>query len=426
MTLRQFIGKLHLWLGLGSGLIVFIVAITGCLYVFEEELLDVFDRDVRFVEPVAAPKLPPSEAFEQVRATIGPGYGMMLISYTDPARTHQVWAWDRQDPEHWIGAYVHPYTGEVLEHFDYHDTFWSIVVHLHTTLLLPHEIGRIVVGTATLVFVVLLLSGLVLWFPANRKVLTTRKGLRSRFTITWGLSPKRLTYDLHSVIGFYLSWVVVFIALTGLVISFEWVKEGVYRLATGGEALPEEVRPMAAQPTAPEEAVGTLDAVYRELTAAYPEAHGVVVYEPLHERAAFEVQVYPDEGTFYRRIERWYDPATGAEIAEERFEEGNAGDRLLRMNYDIHTGAILGLPGRLLAFFASLLTATLPVTGFLVWFPRWRRKRRRRQREQTAKPSIRTKPASTSLPVVTVRTNGKPDPPPVPRPAVPEPHPESE
>jgi uncharacterized iron-regulated membrane protein len=37
------------------------------------------------------------------------------------------------------------------------------------------------------------------------------------------------------------------------------------------------------------------------------------------------------------------------------------------MYYDIHTGAILGLPGKLLAFLAALIAASLPVTGFLMW-----------------------------------------------------------
>jgi len=36
------------------------------------------------------------------------------------------------------------------------------------------------------------------------------------------------------------------------------------------------------------------------------------------------------------------------------------------MKYDIHTGAILGLPGKLLAFFVSLICASLPVTGFII------------------------------------------------------------
>jgi uncharacterized iron-regulated membrane protein len=38
------------------------------------------------------------------------------------------------------------------------------------------------------------------------------------------------------------------------------------------------------------------------------------------------------------------------------------------MNYDIHVGAIAGLPGKILAFLISLLCSSLPVTGFLVWY----------------------------------------------------------
>jgi uncharacterized iron-regulated membrane protein len=40
------------------------------------------------------------------------------------------------------------------------------------------------------------------------------------------------------------------------------------------------------------------------------------------------------------------------------------------MNYDIHVGAIAGLPGKIIAFLACLLCASLPVTGFIIWFDR--------------------------------------------------------
>jgi uncharacterized iron-regulated membrane protein len=52
-------------------------------------------------------------------------------------------------------------------------------------------------------------------------------------------------------------------------------------------------------------------------------------------------------------------------------------DKAIRMNYDIHVGSIGGLPGKIIAFFASLLTATLPVTGVVMWFGR---------RKKTKKP----------------------------------------
>jgi len=43
------------------------------------------------------------------------------------------------------------------------------------------------------------------------------------------------------------------------------------------------------------------------------------------------------------------------------------------MNYDIHIGAVLGLPGKIMAFVASLIAASLPITGFIIW---WGRKKK--------------------------------------------------
>jgi uncharacterized iron-regulated membrane protein len=55
--------------------------------------------------------------------------------------------------------------------------------------------------------------------------------------------------------------------------------------------------------------------------------------------------------------------------------EKNRGEHLVESNYDIHVGAILGLPGKILAFLASLICASLPVTGFMIWWGRRHNKR---------------------------------------------------
>jgi uncharacterized iron-regulated membrane protein len=52
----------------------------------------------------------------------------------------------------------------------------------------------------------------------------------------------------------------------------------------------------------------------------------------------------------------------------------NSADNLMKMNYDIHTGAILALPGKIFAFLISLLIASLPVSGFLIWLGRNKKK----------------------------------------------------
>src|SRR5690606_8020012 len=65
----------------------------------------------------------------------------------------------------------------------------------------------------------------------------------------------------------------------------------------------------------------------------------------------------------------------GEDLYAKRFEEADFGEKLRKMNYDIHVGTVLGLPGKFLAFFASLIGATLPVTGFLVWLGKKRKKK---------------------------------------------------
>ena len=47
--------------------------------------------------------------------------------------------------------------------------------------------------------------------------------------------------------------------------------------------------------------------------------------------------------------------------------EAGFADQLAMLNYDMHVGVALGLPGKILAFFVSLICASLPVTGFMVW-----------------------------------------------------------
>jgi uncharacterized iron-regulated membrane protein len=67
------------------------------------------------------------------------------------------------------------------------------------------------------------------------------------------------------------------------------------------------------------------------------------------------------------------------------------------MNYDIHTGAILGLPGKFLAFFASLICASLPVTGVYVWWGRKNKAKKKAKAEARQSAVIRKKSHSEIL-----------------------------
>jgi uncharacterized iron-regulated membrane protein len=58
-------------------------------------------------------------------------------------------------------------------------------------------------------------------------------------------------------------------------------------------------------------------------------------------------------------------------------KDKNFGEKTVGANYDIHVGSILGLPTKIIAFIVSLICASLPVTGFMIWWGRRKRKRRK-------------------------------------------------
>ena len=159
-TLKYWIGKAHLVLGLTSGLVVFIIAVTGCIYAFQAEISDAL-QDYRFVEAQNRPVLQPS-VLKRIGEETLPGKHMHAILYPKPGRAAQV-IYYNIDPEYYYIVYLNPYTGEVLKVSDEYATFFRFILDGHFYLWLPHEIGQPVAATATLVFVVMLISGIILW-----------------------------------------------------------------------------------------------------------------------------------------------------------------------------------------------------------------------------------------------------------------------
>lgn len=78
---------MHLWLGLSSGLVVFIVAVTGCIYAFQSEIQDL-TQPFRFVEPQQGEVLPPSQIGEKADEAL-PGKHLHAVLYPTPDRAAQ-------------------------------------------------------------------------------------------------------------------------------------------------------------------------------------------------------------------------------------------------------------------------------------------------------------------------------------------------
>nr|MCU0420234.1 PepSY domain-containing protein [Cyclobacteriaceae bacterium] len=83
--------------------------------------------------------------------------------------------------------------------------------------------------------------------------------------------------------------------------------------------------------------------------------------------ATLNIGVYPEADVYYNGTYYSFDQYSGALVKAEAYAQMSTGERVRAMNYDIHVGKILGLPGQVMAFIASLVGSWLPITGFLIW-----------------------------------------------------------
>jgi len=387
--LKYWIGREHLWLGLTSGLLVFVIAVTGCIYAFQAEITDAIESH-RFVDAQNRAVLQPS-VMKKIGEETLPGKHMHAILYPKPGRAAQV-IYYSAEPLYYYIVYVNPYTGEVLKVSDEYATFFRFILDGHFYLWLPPEIGQPVAATATLVFVVMLISGIVLWWPKSKAA------SKQRFSIRWSARWRRKNYDLHNVLGFYSSAIALILALTGLVWGFQWFANGLHTVA-GGERSLLFIEPVSDSTQVYSNKQPAIDVLYQRMRAENPTAKIIEVHIPVTAGSAIEVAINPDDETYWQTDYRYFDQNTLAELSVDhiygKLADNNAADKLIRMNYDIHTGAIIGLPGKILAFCASLLVASLPVTGFCIWYGR----RNKKKAEHLSKVNRKSVKQAVPIPV---------------------------
>ena len=372
MTVKKLVGKLHLWLGLSSGLLVFIVATTGCILAFEQEIKTVL-RPYQYIEPVAkGVQLAPTRLKTIAEKEIA-GKLAKAVIYGGSERSAIV-SFYGAAPDYYYQVYIHPYTGKVLKVQDEETDFFHFILHGHYYLWLPESIGQPVVAYGTLIFTILLITGLILWWPKKLAKANRDKS----FTVKWKASWRRVNYDLHNVPGFYALIVALILALTGLIFGLDWFANSVYWATTGGKTAP-GFNLALSDTTVARRFDSPVDVVWQQLSKNIPSTAGVYISCP--EKASETIFAYVNykPGTYHQLDYYTFDQQTLKLVGSDgpysgTYANANFGDKLRRMNYDIHTGAILSLPGKILAFCASLVCASLPVTGFLIWWGRRKKK----------------------------------------------------
>jgi uncharacterized iron-regulated membrane protein len=379
----KWIGKLHLWFGLSIGFLIVIISITGALYVFKDEIENYTRKDfIHHQEQNSADKeiLPIRDLERAVELQMQEKYKIHWVNVPiDPSRSYQFY-WYEHNEDAWNYfdefpiyklAYVNPYTGKVLKVYDEKNGFFSIVKMIHMSFLLKESWGKYVVGIPVALFVVMLISGIILWWPKNRAARKQRFAFHWKNVKSW----KRKNYDLHNILGFYTSIFALISAVTGLFYAFLIVQSFIYVIFSGGNTVYPNFDHITTK--APIEARNdtTLDKVISTVKERYPNSFMFSIdlghpHMDDHEHPNFSVFVKHLSHSYHKNSMLIFDENSGELLHTRNHEDKDFGEKAVAANYDIHVGSILGLPTKIIAFIVSLLCASLPITGFLVWYGR--------------------------------------------------------
>jgi len=340
----------HFLAGAIASPLLAIVALTGALYAFQPEIERALQSSLAVVEPHGRP-----QALGEIERALPAG--CVARAYFFPGSPDHSWRVVCADDREFA---IDPYRVRVLGRWKANGVF-AAVRGLHWEMLLGKP-GRIAIEWATSWAVMLMLSGAYLWWPRGRSggAWWPRRGVRR--------SARQRLADLHAVLGAYALPCLLAIATTGLFMT-AWAGEGrwrrlhdnaveqLYEHPPSSKVVPGAPRISAQQALA---ASGLLDG-----------AHTVSMLLPTTPEGAFALFGFDERfGKPSLGAMVYVDAYSGARLGELYWRDLSALGKLDRAGYSIHVGALLGLPGRVLACLASLVLAALAVTGPWMWWKR--------------------------------------------------------
>jgi uncharacterized iron-regulated membrane protein len=204
--LRKALFQVHLWTGIGLGLYVLLMSVTGSAIIFRRELTRSLAREPRVV---AGPGARMSEdELQQVARRAYPDYVVTRVSLRkNPDQAAEI---SLQRGGTKLQRLLDPYTGTDLGDsllLGFRFVLW--LVDLHDNLLLA-QTGRLINAAGGIFTLLLGLTGAIIWWPG---IDTWRRSLSFR----WKTNPKGFNWTLHSALGF---WTFAFF--------FMWAISGIY------------------------------------------------------------------------------------------------------------------------------------------------------------------------------------------------------
>lgn len=393
--MRVILARLHRWAGLFIAVFLFFSGVTGALIAWDRELDGWLNphlfRSNTVTTQTALSSLELARQYEasdeRVRIkylplAVEPGNALRftVAPRVDPA-THKPY----KVPFNQVS--LDPVTGTVQgarywgELNFSREAIMPFIYKMHYTMHIPDgwgiKLGTWFMGIVSVVWLIDCFVALLISFPH-------RKAWRKSFSFRFGGGAYKLNFDLHRSGGVWIWGLLLIMALTSIsmnlpqvmqsvVSQFSTLKLGQYDQRTRSK-LPRD--PLLSREEILKKAKA--DAKVRGWTLPAGAVHYSAPY------GVYGVSFFKsgdDLGAAgLGNASLYYDGDTGQPVSEEIPGEGSAGDIFMNVQFPLHSGRIIGMPGRILISLVGVLVAVLSVTGVVIWA----RKRRARKTERVA------------------------------------------
>ncbi len=362
----KILRRLHFCIGALLSIPLVMLGLTGSVLVYEPELTSWLDP----VPPVsaAAPGQSLVAIIAAARAAAPEGWIPTMILPSDaatvPAEVRL------SDPKRGPGPgglqmYIDPVSLAVVGQHEPGANLIRRIFLLHANLMSTDRSGREIVGWFGVAMCTLGVTGLVLWWPARRR-------LGAALTVDTRARGPVLLRQIHGAAGIWGLVVFLLVSFTGVWLSFPQGFNATAASLLGTRDLRPGVAAIAVTPAAGVDALDVDGAVALAVAAA-PDAKLRSVALPLKTSQPFRVALTRAGQTL--PVVAFIDPWT-KRVAELRDPKNySVADRLVASVHAIHDGSWLGWPWRLLVFASGLLPALFAGSGIAMWLMKRRARR---------------------------------------------------
>lgn len=342
---NSIIRRLHLWLSIPFGLVITIICLSGSILVFERDFGSMGQYEVC---PDGRVPLPIDSLLSVANNSVPEGSAIAgIITYPDSCHAYKFMLTRPAMAALWVDQY----TGEVMRPYQRAAIFkFASSAHRRLFGTTKSKTGKLIIGICTLCFVIILITGVILWWPRSAK------DVGHKLKIPAGKGKYAFWHGLHCAGGMYITVILLVCALSGLAWSFKWYNQGLYAILGSEQA-------KSSRHNKPAENYAAWQNVYDYVSEINPSR---------------EIRIYQGEaevlcggyGNQQAADTYKFDAETGTVTDVIMYDDQPKSRKIKGWLYTLHVGSWCGWWSKILYFIIILIGATLPLTGYYMWIHR--------------------------------------------------------